>query len=178
MTESVRLVVHKSQLCGVDKRMKKWSMKITNWLSVRSVIFFSLRSINHIRVGSGVFPHGWQEIAAPCRAILLFCRLHPVTHFTTICQDDRTCRYYAVLCRDGSTLAPVLATSRPVFCRPDEEGHKGKALSSVWSKSFCRHSEVTLTFRRLTSTIVDVPQRYPPKLHFIYLFNKYRYRIF
>jgi len=52
-------------------------MKITNWLSVRSVIFFSSRSINHIRVGNGVFPHGWQEIAAPCRAILLFYRLNP-----------------------------------------------------------------------------------------------------
>jgi len=52
-------------------------MKITYWLSVRSVIFFSSRSINHIRVGSGVFPHGWQEIAAPCRTILLFYRLHP-----------------------------------------------------------------------------------------------------
>ena len=35
-----------------------------------------------------------------------------------------------------------------------------------------------LTFRRLMSTIVDVPHRKPPKLHFIYLFNKYRYRIF
>ena len=31
------------------------------------------------------------------------------------------------------------------------------------------------TFRRLTSTIVDVPHRYPLKFHFIYLFNKYRY---
>jgi len=41
------------------------------------------------------------------------------------------------------------------------------------------HSYHTLlTFRRLTSTIVDVPHRSPPKLHFIYLFNKYRYRIF
>ena len=28
------------------------------------------------------------------------------------------------------------------------------------------------------STIVDVPHRYPPNLHFIYLFNKYKYRIF
>ena len=28
------------------------------------------------------------------------------------------------------------------------------------------------------STIDDVPHRSPPKLHFIYLFNKYRYRIF
>jgi len=35
-----------------------------------------------------------------------------------------------------------------------------------------------LTFRRLTSTIVDVPHRWTPKLHFIYLFNKYRYRRF
>jgi len=34
-----------------------------------------------------------------------------------------------------------------------------------------------LTFRRLMSTIVDVPHRYPPKFHFIFLFNKYRYRI-
>ena len=28
------------------------------------------------------------------------------------------------------------------------------------------------------STTVDVPHRYPPKLHFIYLFNKYKYWIF
>jgi len=35
-----------------------------------------------------------------------------------------------------------------------------------------------LTFRLLTSTIVDVPHRKPPKFHFIYLFNKYWYRIF
>jgi len=35
-----------------------------------------------------------------------------------------------------------------------------------------------LTFRDLMSTIVDVPHRQPPKFHFIYLFNKYRYRIF
>ena len=28
------------------------------------------------------------------------------------------------------------------------------------------------------STINDVPHRYPPKLYSIYLFNKYRYRIF
>jgi len=35
-----------------------------------------------------------------------------------------------------------------------------------------------LTLRRLMSTIVDVPHCWSPKLHFIYLFNKYRYRIF
>ena len=35
-----------------------------------------------------------------------------------------------------------------------------------------------LNFRLLMSTIVDVPHLQPPKLHFIYLFNKYRYRIF
>ena len=35
-----------------------------------------------------------------------------------------------------------------------------------------------LTFRRLMSTIADVPHRQPPKLHFIYLFNIYMYRIF
>ena len=35
-----------------------------------------------------------------------------------------------------------------------------------------------LTFRDLVSAIVDVPHRQTPKLHFIYLFNKYRYRIF
>jgi hypothetical protein len=77
LTESVRFLVHKSQRCGIDKRVNKWRMKITNWLSVRSVIFFPSRSINHIRVGSVVFPHGWQEIAAPCRAFLLFYRLNP-----------------------------------------------------------------------------------------------------
>jgi len=77
LAEPVPFLVHKSQLCDVDKRLNKWGMKITNWLSVRSVTFFSSRSINHIRVGSGVFPHGWQEIAAPCRAILLVYRLHP-----------------------------------------------------------------------------------------------------
>ena len=32
-----------------------------------------------------------------------------------------------------------------------------------------------LTFRDLMSAIVDVPHRQPPKFHFIYLFNKYRY---
>ena len=37
---------------------------------------------------------------------------------------------------------------------------------------------VHLTFRPLMSSIVDVPHRKPRKLHFIYLFNKYRYRIF
>jgi len=37
---------------------------------------------------------------------------------------------------------------------------------------------VILTFRCLTSTIVDVPHRKPLKLYFIYLFNKYRYCIF
>ena len=77
VTEPVPFIVHKSQLCGVDKRVNKWGMKITYWLSVRSVIFFSSRSINHIRVGSGVFPHRWQEIAARCGGILLFYRLHP-----------------------------------------------------------------------------------------------------
>jgi hypothetical protein len=127
LAEPVPFLVHKSQLCGVDKRLNKWGMKITNWLSVRSVIFFSSRSINHIRVGSGVFPHGWQEIATPCRAILLAYHCTLVTHFTTICQDDRTCRYYAVPCRDGSTLSPMPATSRLVFCRPDEEGAQRKS---------------------------------------------------
>jgi hypothetical protein len=42
---------------------------------------------------------------------------------------------------------------------------------------FCSYLHF-LTFRPLMSSIVDVPQRKPPKLYFIYLFNKYRYRIF
>ena len=35
-----------------------------------------------------------------------------------------------------------------------------------------------LTLWRLTAHIGVVPHRWPLKLHFIYLFNKYRYRIF
>ena len=35
-----------------------------------------------------------------------------------------------------------------------------------------------LKFRRLMSTIVDVPHRQPPMSHFIYLFNKYSYQMF
>jgi hypothetical protein len=35
-------------------------------------------------------------------------------------------------------------------------------------KSVVKSELEVLTFRRLMSTIVDVPQHYPPKLHFIY----------
>jgi len=51
---------------------------------------------------------------------------------------------------------------------------------NTWRFSFTilPYYSTALTFRRLMSTIVDVPHRYPPKFHFIYLFNKYLYRIF
>jgi len=57
-------------------------------------------------------------------------------------------------------------------------------LANIKQTDTSKHAQHTggalhsLTFRRLMSTIVDVPHRESPKLHFIYLFNKYRYRIF
>jgi len=41
-----------------------------------------------------------------------------------------------------------------------------------------RRFNFSLTFWRLMSTIVVVPHRWPLKLHFTYLFNKYRYWMF
>jgi len=51
------------------------------------------------------------------------------------------------------------------------------ALRPVQNLSACIRSHFTffLTFRDLMSAIVDVLHRQPPKFHFIYLFNKYRY---
>ena len=56
---------------------------------------------------------------------------------------------------------------------------KKQGIHKIENKhTYQENTQRILTFRRLTLTIVDVPHRQPPKLHFIYLFNKYRYRIF
>ena len=68
--------------------------------------------------------------------------------------------YFCVICQRFVRACAVGVTSVPVLrCLP--------AFRGSW-----------LTLRPLMSSIVDVPHRKPPKLHFIYLFIKYRYRIF
>ena len=74
--------------------------------------------------------------------------------------------------------------NRPVSTSAEQDSEIALELAS-WEEKTMKWlwlaSEILddhLTFRRQMSTIVDVPQCYPPKLHFIYSFNKYRYRLF